>query len=75
MFNYSRKFHKRFQGKFKRDSLPFSYANDDAYTKILSTPYNPVLPPDTTVEKLLRMNTEMPGGNNLFIEGVGSSIF
>lgn len=73
MFNYSRKFHKRFRGKSKRDSLPFSYPTDDIYTKVLSMPYNPVISPDTTLEKLLRMNTEMPGGNNSFIEGVGSN--
>lgn len=69
-FNYGRKFRKRFQGK--RDVLPFAYPTDDVYTKILSTPYNPVMSPDTTLEKLLRANIEMPGGNNSFMEGVGS---
>lgn len=66
MFNYSRQFHKRFQGKFRRDTPPFSYPSEDIYTKILSTPYNPVMPPDTTLEKLLRLNVEMPGGNDVF---------
>lgn len=74
MFNYSRKFHKRFQGKSKRDALPFAYPTEDVYTKVLSTPYNPVMLPDNTLEKLLRMNFEMPGGNHSFIEGVGINV-
>lgn len=80
MFNYSRKFHKRFQnpGKSRRDTAPLPYNPEDIYTKVLSSPYNSVIPTieESTLEKLLRLNVaDLPLTGNIILNFKGVLLF